>query len=227
MTGVQTCALPISAALRLGEAGLPFQINTTVTAANAGEIPGLLALAARLGAVEHHVFLFVPTGRGADMAGESLDARGAGELLVRLARAEADSPIPVRVTCAPQYRLVRRRLGLPEAPRGSGGGCLAGRAFAFVGSNGVVQPCGYLPVAAGDVRETPFAEIWASAPLFLALRDPRRPGAACGGCPDGTLCGGCRARAYATTGDVFGADPLCARSEEVCPSAEWSAERAP
>ncbi|MFZ0134183.1 MAG: radical SAM protein, partial [Desulfobacterales bacterium] len=44
-------------------AGLEFQINTTITRANLAEIPRIQQLAVELGAVAHHIFLLVPTGR--------------------------------------------------------------------------------------------------------------------------------------------------------------------
>ena len=90
-----------------------------------------------------------------------------------------------------------------------GTGCLAGTAFAFVKSDGEVFPCGYLPIPAGDVRITPFPEIWESAPLFRALRERSRLEGRCGACEYRRVCGGCRARAYAVTGHVFGEEPYC------------------
>ena len=55
-------------------AGLPFQLNTTVTRENVDELPDIHRLAISLGAVAHHVFLLVPTGRAADYRGLELDA---------------------------------------------------------------------------------------------------------------------------------------------------------
>ena len=49
-------------------------------------------------------------------------------------------------------------------------GCLGGQGFAFVSYKGEVQPCGYLELAAGNIRETPFPEIWAKSELFQQLR---------------------------------------------------------
>ena len=45
-------------------AGIEFQINTTITKTNLDQIPRILELAEELGAVAHHIFLLVPTGRG-------------------------------------------------------------------------------------------------------------------------------------------------------------------
>ena len=42
-------------------------------------------------------------------------------------------------------------------------------------ANGDVTPCPYLPVSAGNVRTTPFSEIWNNSELFTTLRDPDNP----------------------------------------------------
>jgi MoaA/NifB/PqqE/SkfB family radical SAM enzyme len=55
-------------------AGLEFQVNTTVTQKNFSELPQILALAIHLGAVAHHIFLLVPTGRAREMADQEIDA---------------------------------------------------------------------------------------------------------------------------------------------------------
>jgi radical SAM protein with 4Fe4S-binding SPASM domain len=89
-------------------------------------------------------------------------------------------------------------------------GCLAGNGFAFVSHVGDVCGCGFLPLSVGNVREPPFPEIYEQAPLFEAFRDPSRLGGDCGACEYRALCGGCRARAYAATGDPLAEEPDCA-----------------
>jgi len=51
-------------------AGLPFQINTSVTALNVDELPKVHELARELGAVAHHIFMLVRVGRGRDLDAE-------------------------------------------------------------------------------------------------------------------------------------------------------------
>src|SRR5262245_56034493 len=51
-------------------------------------------------------------------------------------------------------------------------GCLAGTSVCFVSNEGEVFPCGYLPVAAGNTRLQPFADIWNDSEVFARLRDP-------------------------------------------------------
>jgi len=61
--------------------GIPFQINTTVTAVNREELPEIHRLAVSLGAVAHHIFLLVPTGRARDMAGQEIPPEAYEETL--------------------------------------------------------------------------------------------------------------------------------------------------
>lgn len=86
---------------------------------------------------------------------------------------------------------------------------MSGNGFAFVSHVGEVNGCGYLPLAAGNVRQQPFSEIYRNSPLFAGLRDADRLGGKCGACEYKQLCGGCRARAYADSGDCLGEEPYC------------------
>ena len=88
-------------------------------------------------------------------------------------------------------------------------GCLGGSAFCFISHTGQVQPCGYLELDCGQVTDKGFAEIWNESNIFQDLRDLGRYKGKCGRCEFIRVCGGCRARAYAMTGDVLGEDPIC------------------
>jgi AdoMet-dependent heme synthase len=88
-------------------------------------------------------------------------------------------------------------------------GCLAGTSVCFISNEGAVYPCGYLPVAAGDTRSTSFADIWNDSPVFAQLRDFKNYDGKCGECRYGAICGGCRARAYASTGSFLAEEPFC------------------
>ena len=89
-------------------------------------------------------------------------------------------------------------------------GCLAGTSVCFISNEGAVYPCGYLPVSAGDTREQRFADIWNGSPVFADLRDSDALEGKCGVCRYQSLCGGCRARAYAATGSFLAEEPFCA-----------------
>jgi hypothetical protein len=66
-----------------------------------------------------------------------------------------------------------------------------------------------MPTEAGDLRRQSFGEIWSGSPVFAELRK-RELGGRCGRCEYRLVCGGCRARALATSGDYLAEDPSCA-----------------
>jgi radical SAM protein with 4Fe4S-binding SPASM domain len=88
-------------------------------------------------------------------------------------------------------------------------GCLAGTGVCFVSHEGEVFPCGYLPAIAGDLRKEKFADIWANATVFNELRDTNNLKGKCGCCEFRNVCMGCRARAFAATGDYLDPEPFC------------------
>jgi heme b synthase len=200
------------------EVGLPFQINTTVTRTNREELPAIYNLALTLKAAAHHVFVLVPTGRGEQLREELVHPQEYEETLQWLLARQQEGRLFIKPTCAPQYyRLWRQDAAargerLTPASHGMEAmtkGCLGGQGFAFVSYKGEVQPCGYLELTAGHIRETPFPEIWAGSDLFRQLRRVDDYHGKCHVCQYRQVCGGCRARAYALTGDVLGEDPIC------------------
>jgi radical SAM protein with 4Fe4S-binding SPASM domain len=88
-------------------------------------------------------------------------------------------------------------------------GCLAGTGVCFISFEGGVYPCGYLPVEAGNLMRQSFREVWEDSPVFARLRDTGNLKGKCGCCEFRNLCMGCRARAYAATGDMLDEEPFC------------------
>ncbi len=200
------------------KAGIEFQINTTITKTNLEQIPNILALAEKLGAVAHHIFLLVPTGRGKYIVDKEINAREYEETLNWFYDQRDKTSLQLKATCAPHYhRILRQRAkeygqavtfqthGLDAVTRG----CLAGSGFCFISHRGIVQPCGFLDLNCGDVTRQTFKEIWENAPHFKKLRDTNQLQGKCGACEYRKVCGGCRARAYEATGDYLTAEPLC------------------
>ncbi len=200
------------------QTGLPFQINTTLIRANLAELPAIHELALELQAAAHHVFVLVPTGRGEEIRDQLLSPAQYEATLRWLLDRQREGRLHLKPTCAPQYyRLWREEAaarGEKISPATHGleamtRGCLGGQGFAFVSYRGEVQPCGYLELVAGNIRETAFPEIWANSELFRQLRAVDAYHGKCHACQYRQVCGGCRARAYALTGDALGEDPLC------------------
>jgi AdoMet-dependent heme synthase len=88
-------------------------------------------------------------------------------------------------------------------------GCLAGTGVCFISHQGEVFPCGYLPALAGDLRKQSFAGIWNDSRVFAQLRNDDNLKGKCGCCEFRHICMGCRARAYAATGDFLAEEPFC------------------
>jgi radical SAM protein with 4Fe4S-binding SPASM domain len=88
-------------------------------------------------------------------------------------------------------------------------GCLAGTAVCFISNQGEVYPCGYLPALAGDLKKQPFADIWQNSVVFNELRDVNNLKGKCGCCEFRNVCMGCRARAFAATGNYLDEEPFC------------------
>lgn len=200
------------------EMGLDFQINTTITQHNLHEISAIQELAVSLGAVAHHIFLLVPMGRGKDLAEQSITAEQYEETLHWFYEQKDRVPLQLKATCAPHYyRILRQRakaegrkvdfksFGLDAVTRG----CLGGTGFCFVSHVGQVQPCGYLELDCGNVRKQSFREIWENSTVFKNLRDFKKYEGKCGRCEFIRVCGGCRARAYESTGNYLAPEPLC------------------
>jgi radical SAM protein with 4Fe4S-binding SPASM domain len=117
----------------------------------------------------------------------------------------------IRAKCAPFFRRILYALD-PVSPLLSNfaeGSCPAGQHYCRIMPNGDVTACPYMPVVAGNLRRTPFADLWREADIFLDLRGGRL-GGRCGPCEFSRICGGCRCRAYATFGDYLAEDPACA-----------------
>jgi radical SAM protein with 4Fe4S-binding SPASM domain len=200
----------INAAQLAKKTDIRFQINTTISQINIDEIAGIADLAKRLGADCFNPFILVPTGRGEQITDEILDPLEYETLLNELLQMKLSSDIEVRLTCGPQFARVCSREKLDRIGAGASG-CIGGRQFGFISYRGDVQTCGFLNLSAGNLIENDynFKAIWQDSELLRNVRDVSAYKGDCGVCEYVTTCGGCRARAYALTGDYIAADPIC------------------
>src|SRR5260370_29088464 len=83
----------------------------------------------------------------------------------------------IRAKCAPHFRRILWELN-PSSPllkNYAHGSCPAGKYYCRITPEGDVTPCPYMPVTAGSLRRSSFAEIWRGPPLFDDLRQPHPP----------------------------------------------------
>ncbi len=210
----------INAAKMAKQAGLEFQINTTVTKLNYTELDKILELSIDLGAVSYHPFLLVPTGRGKDIAQFEIDPEEYENVLTWIYEKIKVISIQLKPTCAPHYyRIFRQKEkqagknvtvethGLNAMTKG----CLGGQSFAFISNTGIVQICGFLDIEAGNIKNESydFKKIWNNSDLFKQIRDIDNYNGRCGYCEYRKVCSGCRARAFASTGNYLDEEPYC------------------
>lgn len=196
--------------------GIPVQVNTLVTTETVDELPAIAELLVPLDVMRWSLFFLIRVGRGADL-NEITPARS--ERLFRwLLDLERAAPFQIKTTEAMHYRRVALRrmeaAGLDAAavaktPVGRGFGVRDGNGIMFIAHDGSVHPSGFLPLAAGNVRDTSIVDLYRASPLFARLRDTNALRGKCGRCAYRAICGGSRARAYAWTGDPLESDPLC------------------
>jgi radical SAM protein with 4Fe4S-binding SPASM domain len=218
--------------------GVALQLNVTVARHNVAQLDRMVDLAKELGAAALHFFLLVPVGCGMDIAEEqTLRAEAYEQTLAWLYEVERrETALQLKATCAPHYFRVVRQRDKEQADRdrtlsatGSHGrqptalsaqpgpaalhaatrGCLAGIGVCFVSHVGKIYGCGYMPIEAGDFRQKSLSEIWQHSELFAELRDLERLKGKCRRCGYVRVCGGCRARAYGSTGDHLAEEPFC------------------
>ncbi|MHC4207929.1 MAG: radical SAM protein [Planctomycetota bacterium] len=200
----------INAARIAQQAGLRFQINTTISKINIDEVRGIIELAKRLGACCFNAFILVPTSREDKMADEILDPILYEVLLNELLRLKVESDIEVKVSCGPQFARICEQTRAKKLLSKTNG-CMGGRTFGFISCRGDVQTCGFLDMSAGNLVENnfDFAGIWCESQFLKKIRSTSDYNGNCGMCEFVGICGGCRARAYTITGDYMAADPIC------------------
>ncbi len=198
------------------ELEMPLQVNTLAAAETAADIPAVYELLKPYAVTRWSLFFLISVGRGKVL--QPLPPEKAEKLMAWVFDISQTAPFIVATTEAPSYRRVAleqmRAAGMhgdeiKRSRAARGFGIRDGHGIMFVSHTGDVCPAGFLPLSAGNVRETSVVEVYRNAPLFQSLHDHTQLEGRCGYCEYAALCGGSRARAYAATGDPLETDPLC------------------
>lgn len=207
--------------------GFFVEISTTVTRYNYKQIPDIVQFSEDLGADWFMAYNFVPTGRGKDMFEMDLSPDEREEAL-KMLWSELKSGRKINVlSTAPQFARVALQHEEEENekvvpthfynPKFAGqlvnlaefiGGCGAGRFYMSMRANGDLQPCVFFPLKVGNILKDDFEEMWKHSKVLQELRNKDMLHG-CNTCDYRYYCGGCRARAYAYTGDYLAPDPGC------------------
>ena len=205
--------------------GLSVQVNTTVAKHNVDILDEMIPFLQEVGAVQWSLFFLVPTGRA--QASNMISAEEHERVFNWLYDLSKNAPFDIKSTAAPMYRRVaieRKRAeqgsDKPVTFQGAGfqyadglnrptRGVNDGNGFLFISHVGDIQPSGFLPLTAGNVRTDDVIEVYRHSQLFSDLRSPDKIKGRCGICEYRDVCGGQRGRAYGITGDYLESDPAC------------------
>jgi AdoMet-dependent heme synthase len=117
--------------------------------------------------------------------------------------------VPVRAFEETPHGVTTNVLAHAPVSHSQSKGCLAGLGVLFVSHRGDVYPCGYLPVNCGNILHERLLRIWEESADLARMRDAEALEGKCGVCGYRQVCGGCRGRALAATGNYMAAEPFC------------------
>lgn len=205
-------------------------IASTITKHNFREVNALIDLAKELRTERFLAFNFIPTGNAVNIKDIDLTPAMREELLEILYKRLKSGGLEV-MTTAPQFArtcMNKSKDTIAMAHFGTGetgdkarmlakfiGGCGAGRLYCAIQPDGIITPCVYIPIEIGNLRKERFSDIWENSATLKTLRRRDNLLDNCGKCDFKNVCGGCRARAYAYTGNLNGCDPGCIRNSIV------------
>jgi radical SAM protein len=207
------------------QVGLSVQVNTSVTTFNVDRLQDMVPFIEEVDAVQWSVFFLVPTGRA--QIRWMISAERHEQVFNWLYDLSGDAPFDIKATAAPMYRRVAierkkaaREDDQPVSFQGAGfqyadglnrptKGVNDGNGFLFISHIGEIEPSGFLPVSAGNVRTHDVVDVYRNSALFRDLRDYSKLKGKCGICDYRDVCGGQRGRAYGVTGDYMQTDPAC------------------
>jgi AdoMet-dependent heme synthase len=198
------------------KAGILLQINTTAMEYNMSHLPELIDFADDCGAGIMLMYQLVAVGRGEKIEKATLKKSANKYLSELISEKQRNTKTIIEPVAGPQYwpyLLEKNGIRNGKLLKLAGHlfhGCAAGRGFVYIKANGDVWPCPFVEINAGNIRDLSFDRIYREAPVFQQLR--RREEllkGVCGDCNYKTVCGGCRGRALAYSGDYLAEDPRC------------------
>jgi radical SAM protein with 4Fe4S-binding SPASM domain len=221
--GIQACT----------KAGVKAGVRLTVNQQNYKDLEEVLDLVEKYKIPRFCMYHLVYSGRGKEIADQDLtpdQAREVVRILIEKAYDWHERGIETEILTTDNHAdgvLVEKHIRKVNPERAAEvaelqklhGGCSAGRKFANVDWVGNVHACQFWNhVTLGNVKERKFSEIWTDEDnTFLQnLKHMQQhvSGERCGSCNYKATCGGCRIRAEAITGDMWGDDPACYLTDE-------------
>ena len=197
--------------------GVSVNIMFTLQRRNMGDIPSLIDLATDEGISSLTIERFVPIGSGDRISSQLLspeEIKHVFEYVSKRAKQEInrDGLIsiarsrPLWVLCNRNQYSLNSDLSTEVA---IGGICSIGLDGLCIMPDATVLACRRLPIPIGNLKRDSIEKIWFTSDLLWQIRDKHNLKGKCSSCDLIPQCSGCRAMAYALTGDYLAADPQC------------------
>jgi len=188
---------------RLNRNGLTTCVMMTLSRHNKEEV---IPLAERMGEIGVEAFVldrFIPEGQSQHLKGWVLSSAEIRQVYEKSYEYFQKTTIPRMLL----YRTLFCLLNPDDEHIGAM--CSVGNNALTIMPSGDVYPCRRLPIYLGNLTETTVYDIWYTHPLLWEFRNPDNLKGKCKACEFIPVCRGCRAFAYATTGDYLEADSHC------------------
>ena len=194
----------------LKEVGVDFLVQMSVSDMNYKEIPEVVEFTEKIGAIAFNLYFLVCTGRGQGNTDISNAAYEEALKMLYEQQMKYKGRLMINSKCAPQYKRVVYEND-PESvyTRTYSGGCPAATHYSRISPEGNLTPCPFIEESVGNLKTRTFKDLWENAPLMKQLRDRKGLEGKCGTCEFSAMCSGCRARAFAETGNYMAPDPSC------------------
>ena len=172
---------------RVQDVGFSVQVNSTVAKHNGDILPKMVPFIEEVGAVQWSVFFLVPTGRA--MVKQMLSVEEHERIFNWLYDLSQKAPFNIKDTAAPMCRRERKKAesngDKPVTFQGAGfqyanglnrptKGVNDGNGFLFISHTGSIEPSGFLPINAGNVKTDDLVDIYRNAPLFIYMRNYKK-----------------------------------------------------
>ncbi|MDD4157224.1 MAG: radical SAM protein [Candidatus Cloacimonetes bacterium] len=193
--------------LELGlEFGLPMAVNYTVMSTNYDQIEQALEIFLKYNIKFLNFRRFIETGEGKKIARAITSIEYLN--LFKMVNRKRETDKRVALGGEPHRILMDKEL-VKKARKVQMGGCSAGKYFLSIDPNGDITPCGFIPITVGNIYQDEIKDVWKNSELLNKLRDRDSLNGKCKDCVNKNICGGCRAAALGTYGDLFADDPQC------------------
>lgn len=201
---------------KLSKRGIWVSIMSTISKYNCDEIPELSEIAYNEGARHFDFARVVPIGEGTKMKDQQFSPQEFREFLFMMhnkyeeLRNKGARPSFLGKK-DPLWSLLDKELGTQPPLKKQGKpveGCSIGKNGLCLDVDGSIYSCRRMPIILGNIRGTDLRDFFINSKELNKQREFEKI-EECGDCDLMTICRGCRAVAYANTGDPFSKDPQC------------------